>query len=165
MAVWGVVSLAGLPPLDRPPPTGEAAGPLVALAAIGTGLYLVAAWRYFGFYRRRGGVVTLAVAVAFVLLAEALIAVAISRNWQLSWWEWHVLMLLAFATIALGAREEYRRSGSLTAAFGGLYLEATLARIDRWHAGAIAAVAAADERGEATEPVLARLRSEGASAR
>ena len=163
MVAWGVVSLAGIPPLDGPPPTKEAAGPLIVLAALGTALYGAAAWRYLGIYRRRGGIVTIAVAVAFVLLAEALIAVATSRNWQLSWWEWHVLMLLAFASIGLGAREEYRRSRSLTAAFGGLYLEATLARIDRWHARAIASVAAAGERGDATEPVLAILRREGAS--
>jgi class 3 adenylate cyclase len=163
MLGWGVVSLAGLSPLDGPPPTGEAAGPLLVLAAVGVALYGAAAWRYLGIYVRRGGPVTLTVAVAFVLLAEALVAVAFSRNWQLSWWEWHVLMLLAFVAIALGARDEYRRSGSLSAAFGGLYLEATLARIDRWHARAISAVAAAGERGDATEPVLAALRREGAS--
>jgi class 3 adenylate cyclase len=90
-------------------------------------------------------------------------AVALSRNWRVSWWEWHLLMLLAFGAIALGARAEYRRSGSLSATFGGLYVDATLARIDRWHANAIAAVARADERGEATDRVLSQLRSEGAS--
>jgi class 3 adenylate cyclase len=72
-------------------------------------------------------------------------------------------MLLAFAAIALGARREYRRSGSLTAAFGGLYLEATLARVDRWHAGAIAAVANAAERGAEPDRVIVQLRREGAS--
>jgi class 3 adenylate cyclase len=72
-------------------------------------------------------------------------------------------MLVAFAAIALGARAEYRRSGSLTAAFGGLYLEATLARIDRRRARAIAEVAAASERGESTDRVLAQLRRDGAS--
>ncbi len=163
MAVWAVVSVAGLPPLDGPPPARETAGPLGILAVVGTALYLVAAWRYFDIHRRRGGPVSLVAAVAFVLLAEALIAVALSRNWQMSWWEWHVLMLLAFAAIALGARDEYERSGSLTAAFGGLYLEATLARIDRWHGRAIAAVASAGFRGEPTEPVLESLRREGAS--
>ena len=163
MLGWGVVSLAGLPPLDGPPPVGEAVGAFVALALLGITLYLAAAWRYIELYRRRGGIVTVAIAVAFVLLAEALVAVVLSRNWQWSWWEWHILMLLAFLAIALGARDEYQRNGSLTAAFGGLYLEATLARIDRWHARAIAAVAAAGERGEATEPVLADLRREGAS--
>ena len=87
-----------------------------------------------------------------VLLAEAMVAVALSRNWRLSWWEWHVLMLAAFVAIALGARNEYRRSGTLAGAFGGLYLEATLARLDRWHAGAIAAVAAAEEEAAAPRP-------------
>jgi class 3 adenylate cyclase len=114
-------------------------------------------------YQLRGGTVLLTIAIAMILLAEAMIAIVLSRNWQLSWWEWHVLMLLAFALIALGAREEYRQSGSLTGAFGGLYLEATLARIDRWQAEAIAAVAAADARGGSVDRVLARLRSEGAS--
>ena len=94
----------------------------------------------------RGGNVLLSLTVAMILLAEAMVAVVLSRNWRLSWWEWHLLMLAAFVAIALGARSEYRRSGTLAGAFGGLYLEATLARLDRWHAGAIAAVAAAEER-------------------
>ena len=42
------------------------------------------------------------------------VAVAVSRNWHLSWWEWHLLMLAAFVAIALGARREYASSGSLT---------------------------------------------------
>jgi adenylate cyclase len=163
MVVWGVASLARLPPLDGPPPAREGVGSLQLLAVVAVVLYAVAAWRTLRLYQLRGGTVLLTVAIAMVLLAEAMIAVVVSRNWQLSWWEWHVLMLLAFALIALGAREEYRRSGSLTGAFGGLYLEATLARIDRWQAEAIAAVAAADARGGSVDRVLARLRSEGAS--
>jgi class 3 adenylate cyclase len=133
------------------------------LAIAGGLLYAFAAWRSIRFYRARGGTVVLAIAVALVLLGEAMLAVALSRNWRLSWWEWHLLMLAAFLAIALGARAEYRRSGSLTSAFGGLYLEATLARLDRWHARAIAAVVAADDRGESTERVLDELRREGAS--
>jgi class 3 adenylate cyclase len=163
MAAWAVLSLANLPPLDGPPPSKEGVGPLTAIAAVSVALYLFGAWRYLAVYRRRGHIVPLMVAVAFVLLAEAMIAIALSRNWHVSWWEWHVLMLLAFAAIALGARSEYRRSGSLSGAFGGLYLEATLARLDRWHAGAIAALAAADERGESSDRVLGQLRAEGAS--
>jgi adenylate cyclase len=163
MAWWAFLSLARLAPLDGPPPAQEGIGLLAVLAVEAVAVYGYTAWRYVELYRRRGGIVPLAVAVALVLLAEAMIAVALSRNWHLSWWEWHLLMLVAFAVIALGAREEYRRSGSLTAAFGGLYLEATLARVDRWHGGAIAAVAAADERGEPQERVIAQLRREGAT--
>jgi adenylate cyclase len=163
MVVWAVVSLARLPPLDGPPPTKEGVGPLQLLAVVAVALYAFAAWRSLRLYQLRGGTVLLTIAIAMILLAEAMIAIVLSRNWQLSWWEWHGLMLLAFASIALGAREEYRQSGSLTGAFGGLYLEATLARIDRWQAEAIAAVAAADARGGSVDRVLARLRSEGAS--
>jgi class 3 adenylate cyclase len=72
-------------------------------------------------------------------------------------------MLMAFAAIALGARSEYRRSGSLSATFGSLYLDATLARVDRWHAEAISAVASAEERGVPTDSILADLRREGAT--
>jgi adenylate cyclase len=163
MALWGFISLARLPPLDGPPPTGEGPGPITLLAVLAVALYALSAWQCIRLYRDRGGVVLLTIALALVLLAEAMIAVAVSRNWHASWWEWHLLMLAAFVAIGLGARREYRRSGSLTAAFGGIYLEATLARIDRWHAHAIAAVAKADERGESTERVLAGLRREGAS--
>ncbi|HEU4672493.1 MAG TPA: adenylate/guanylate cyclase domain-containing protein, partial [Candidatus Limnocylindrales bacterium] len=76
---------------------------------------------------------------------------------------WHLLMLGAFLAIAFGARDEYRRRRSLAGAFGGLYSEATLARIDRWHARAISAVADAEARNEGTARVLGELRGEGAS--
>jgi adenylate cyclase len=163
MVLWGLVSLARLPPLDGPPPAKEGVGALQLLAVVAIALYAFTAWRSLLLYRSRGGTILLSIAIAMILLAEAMIAIVLSRNWHFSWWEWHVLMLLAFALIALGAREEYRQSGSLTAAFGGLYLEATLARIDRWQAEAIAAVAAADAGGGSVDRVLSSLRSEGAS--
>ena len=161
--MWAVVSIGRLPPMDGPPPSREGVGLLTVLAVIAVGLYALAAWRAVQLYRLRGGNVLLSLTVAMILLAEAMVAVVVSRNWRLSWWEWHVLMLAAFVAIALGARSEYRRSGTLAGAFGGLYLEATLARLDRWHAGAIAAVAAAEEGGRSSDQVLAGLRREGAT--
>lgn len=163
MAAWAVVSIARLPPLNGPPAAFEGTGLLSVLSAVAVVLYAYAAWRSIQMYRRRGGAVTLSMAVACVLLAEAMIAVSLSRNWHASWWEWHVLLLAAFAAIALGARREYQRGRSLTAAFGGLYLEATLARVDRWFASAVTSVASADVRGQSPERVLADLRREGAS--
>ena len=163
MVLWGVLSLLRLPPLDGPPPPAEGVGLLTILGVVAVALYAFASWRTYRLYRQRGGTILLTISVALILLAEAMIAVVVSRNWQLSWWEWHVLMLAAFGLIALGAREEYRRSGSLTGAFGGLYLEQTLARIDRWHAGAIAAVASAQAEGRPVDGVLDQLRSEGAT--
>ena len=49
-------------------------------------------------------------------------AVAFARNWHASWWEWHVLMLAAFALIALAARAQ-----GPAERFSDLYLEATAA--------------------------------------
>jgi adenylate cyclase len=163
MIAWAGVSLARLPPLSGPLPPREATGPLIALAAVGVVLFAYAALRYAELHRRRGSGMALAIAAAFVLLAQSMVAVALSRNWHLSWWEWHILMTVAFGVIALGARAEYRRTGSLSAAFGGIYLEATLARLDRWHGRAIAEIAAAQERGESPDRLLVQLQREGAS--
>jgi class 3 adenylate cyclase len=162
MAGWAIVSLAGLPPLRGLPPQ-EAVGPIVVMAVMAVALYGVSAWEYARLYQARRTVLTLATAAALVLLAEAMVAVVLSRNWHLSWWEWHVLMTIAFIAIALGVRAEYRRTGSLSGAFGGIYLEATLARLDRWHARAIADLVAAGERGASADQVVADLRREGAS--
>jgi adenylate cyclase len=159
---WAAVSLLRLPPLDGPPP--DEAGVAVAIAAIVTVvLYGSAAWHYGAVARERRSRFAAIIAAALVLLAEAMVAVAFSRSWHLSWWEWHVLMAAAFGLIALGARTEYRRTGSLVATFEPIYQRATLERIDRWHGRAIADLAESQARGEAPDRVLAQLRAEGAS--
>ena len=163
MAVWAVGSIGQIPPLDGPPPPRDSAGILDVLSIAAIGLYAIAAWGLWRLYRRRGGSLLFSMAVALVLLAEALVAVLVSRNWHLSWWEWHLLLLAAFTMIALAARREYQRGGSLSAAFGGLYLEATLARVDRWYATAVASVASAEADGRSADSVLQSLRAEGAS--
>jgi adenylate cyclase len=161
LLAWAAVSLLRLPPLDGPP--AEDAGLLRAVALGTVAGYAYAAWGFVGIARRRGSGFALVIAAAFVLLAEAMLAVAFSRSWHLSWWEWHVLMTAAFGLIAYGARREYRRTGSLVATFEPAYLSATLDRIDRWHGRAIAELAASDERGIPQDRLLADLRSEGAS--
>ena len=94
----GRVSLAGLPPLDGPLPEGEVPGP-DALAIVVVPLFGWAAWRTLILYRGRGGALPLSLA-AWVLLAEAMLAIALSAHWQLSWWEWHVLMPAASRLVA-----------------------------------------------------------------
>jgi class 3 adenylate cyclase len=71
---------------------------------------------------RTGAPLLLAVASAFTLLAEALVAVAVARSWHASWWEWHVLMLMAFGAIAYSARREDGEER-----FSDLYLDQTAA--------------------------------------
>jgi class 3 adenylate cyclase len=122
MAAWAVVSLAELPPLDDPLAAEQLDGWQLVLAAVGVGLYGVAALGFVRLYRRRPARFVFAFTLAFSLLAEAMIVIAWARNWQLSWWEWHILMLGAFVLIAHTARSEWYEER-----FSPLYLDETLA--------------------------------------
>jgi adenylate cyclase len=122
MAGWALVSLTRLPPLDDPTPAEKASGPLIALAVAGVGLYGLAAVRYLRLYRERREPMLLGITSAFVLLAEAMIAVAFARNWHATWWEWHLLMLAAFLLVARSARTEWREER-----FSSLYTQQTAA--------------------------------------
>jgi class 3 adenylate cyclase len=120
--LWGAFSLAELPPLDGPLGAEALDGWQVALALAGSVLYAAAALGYLRLYRRRRVRFVLVVTLAFVLLAEAMVTIVWARNWQLSWWEWHLLMLLAFLAIALAARLEWHEER-----WSSLYLDETLA--------------------------------------
>jgi class 3 adenylate cyclase len=159
LLVWAVASLAGVPPLDRVIASERAPWLLVVLP-FSIAAYVFAGWRYLRLYRVRRRPLPLAVAVAFVLLAEALIAMAFGRAWQASWWEWHVLMAIAFATIVLAARHEYRHARSVSGAFGGIYLDRTLERLDSRQSAAMAELVHADASGTA-DAAADRLRGRG----
>jgi class 3 adenylate cyclase len=51
-----------------------------------------------------------------------MLVIAWARSWRVSWWEWHVLMLVAFGAIAASARSEWHEER-----FSPLYLDETLA--------------------------------------
>ncbi len=122
LLAWGVVSIAELPPLDSPLATEQLDGWQVGLAAAGVVLYAAAAIGYLRLWRRRRQQFVLAVALGFALLAEAMLVIVWAQNWRFSWWEWHLLMLTAFAIVALAARVEWHEER-----FSALYLEGTFA--------------------------------------
>jgi len=128
LAVWAVLALGTLPPLKEAITPEAARDPLLVLWGLGVLLYGYAAYRYAHLYVKRLAPVALAVSSAWVLLAEALLVVAISRNWHVSWWEWHLLMLLAFALVARNVWDEWKREGSSAEIFADLYEERTLGR-------------------------------------
>lgn len=121
LVAWAAWSLSGLPPLNRAFSVEAASPPLIVLAAAGVLLYCTAAARYVPVWRRRRCPLPASVVVAFALLAEAMIAIAFSRSWHATWWEWHLLMLLAFGAVAVTARRQWREER-----FSDLYLEDTL---------------------------------------
>ena len=106
LAVWAALSLGQVGPLDSAPPHEGRAPALVACAVLGGVLFAAAAWRYCTVLMRRASTLLLAVVVAMVLLAEALLTTALARNWHLTWWEWHVLLLGGIAIVAAAARAE-----------------------------------------------------------
>ena len=122
LAVWGLISLAELPPLDDALAPEELDGWQLVLAGVGLALYGIAAVGFVRIYQRRRARFVFAFTLAFAFLAEAMVVIAWARNWQLSWWEWHVLMLGAFLVIGHAARMEWHEER-----FSALYLDETLA--------------------------------------
>lgn len=123
MVGWAVLSLAEVPPLRAGAEVGEQADGVLALLAVpALLLYAVAAVRYLRRWREGRSVLLLAVLAAFVLLAEAMVAIVVARSWQLSWWEWHVLLLVAYGLVGLGARAQWHEER-----FADLYLADTAA--------------------------------------
>jgi adenylate cyclase len=130
MTAWAVVSLTTLPPLDDPVTPEDARGPLAALAIVGLIAYGFGIWRYAQLYRARRRPLPFAILIALVLLSEAMFAVAFARNWRTTWWEWHLLMLVAFGLVALAARREWRLEGSSAEIFSDIYEEQTRGHLE-----------------------------------
>ena len=146
MMLWAAFSLLDLPPLRVPLAQEEARGPLAVLTFAAVPLYAFAAWRYYRLHRRRPAVMLLAVITALVLLGEAMVAVAVARNWHYSWWEWHVLMAAAFGFVAYSAQVEYSRERSVTGLFRSISLEETLRSIREEYGAVLEALVAAMQR-------------------
>lgn len=122
MVGWAVASVAEVPPLNDPLAEETLDGWQRVLVVVGVAGYGAGALGYLRLYRRRGARFVLAVALAFALLAAAMVVIAFAVNWQLSWWQWHVLMLAAFGLITVAARREWHEER-----YSALYLEQTLA--------------------------------------
>lgn len=151
VAAWGVVSLAGLPPLADPDLAERLSGPLVVVAVVAVVLYVVVAVRFLALYRRRRSVMLLSILTANVLLAEAMIAVALGPSWHLSWWLWHVLMTLAFGYIGYSAYVGYQAEGATAGLFDGVRTEETVQAVRAEYGAALEALVSAVRRQEAGE--------------
>ncbi len=155
--VWGVVSLTGLPPLADPGVGERGSVAVVVLGVLAVPHYRAAALRCFLLYRRRRSVVLLSVLTADVLLAEAMVAVALGANWHLTWWLWHVLMVMAFGYVGYSAYVTYRREGATRGLFDAVGTEATLRAVRVEYGSALEQLVAAVARQEAGELTPAEM--------
>ena len=136
MVAWGVVSVAGLPPLAVPMPE-QAAGALSLMAGLGIAAYLFSAARFMATHRRHPAVMLVALITAATLLAEALATTVWARSWQLSWWLWHLLMAAAFGFVAYSAYVQYQREGSAVGIFDGIASRQTVSEVREEYGGAL----------------------------
>src|SRR5262249_22199305 len=110
LALWSLWALAELPPLGGP--SGEAGGATPPIpAAIGALVYVVSATRFLTVYRRNLTLLPASVIACCTLLAEALLGSALvgERTWHASWWEWHALIVTAYAVVLYAARSQWRQ--------------------------------------------------------
>lgn len=93
-AAWQPEAMGSLP-FSRPPFSS-------LLAAVSVGLLLFGAGRQWQVYRRTRFPTHGSLVLAFLLLAEAQVAMVAAPFWTPTWWLYHVLMLAA-VVLALGA--------------------------------------------------------------
>jgi adenylate cyclase len=163
LVAWAAAAQIGLPPLDAPAGSRDLEGPMTWVAVGAVVLFIVAALRYYLLHRRAPAAMLISVLTAFALLAEATVAVILARKWALSWWEWHVLLALAFGLVAYSAYIEYRREGSSAGIFDAITLEETARRIKASYSAALEELVTELQQRERdgvtarSEPIAARL--------
>jgi class 3 adenylate cyclase len=126
MTAWFVWTVLELPPLHEPSSEGGSRSVLAGMAGVGAVVYAVAAARYWYVYRGRVALLQASVIACFVLLAEAMIGVALTgeRAWHASWWEWHGLIVTAYAVVSFAAHRQWHEER-----FRSLYLATTRERL------------------------------------
>jgi adenylate cyclase len=153
LVAWAAVSLLDLPPLNAAPPVRDVQGPFTVVAVVSVLLYVFAAVRFYLLHRRAPAAVLLSLVTAFALLAEAMVAVILATKWQLSWWEWHVLLTFAFGFVAYSAYVQYQREGTSAGLFEAIGLEATNRAIRAEYGAALEdLVSALQERERTGQP-------------
>jgi len=150
LVAWAVVSLLDLPPLNETPAARDVEGPLTYVAVGAVALYVVAAFRFYLLHRRSPAAMLISLVTAFALLAEAMVAVTLAKKWQLSWWEWHLLLTFAFGFVAYSAYIQYRREGSSAGLFDAITLDQTARRIRAEYGAALEQLVSALQEQERT---------------
>ncbi|WP_431914287.1 adenylate/guanylate cyclase domain-containing protein [Nonomuraea jabiensis] len=148
MLLWGVTSLVpGLTRLSEPP-LASPVDWLAWMSVPGVLLYGAASVMMFLLHRKRPSAMLISLITAYALLAEAMVAGMSQLNWHLSWWEWHLLLTLAFVFVAYSAYLQFRREGSSAGLFDSVTLAATVRRIQQDYDKALEELVEHVRRGE-----------------
>lgn len=128
-AGWLYLSVNGIAPLGVPVEDSGLVDFFLPLEVIGVALFLIAAFRYYLVYRERPSPVAMALVTSLILLAEVVAIVGFSRPWQLSWWTWHVIILVSYGYVAYAAYVQFRREGRPGTLFASVALATTVEEV------------------------------------
>jgi hypothetical protein len=121
--------------------------PLISnvLAALTLILLCVVIIHYFRIYLASRNPLAAGFFFSAVFIAQAQISMFSSTMWHESWWEYHVVMVVALGAAFTGLVREYSQSGSLQGVVGGLLLRDTIVQLQRGYTDVIIALVEAVE--------------------
>ena len=135
-------------PLDRASTEGATATfPWISMTILGVsaGLYLLTAWRYAHNYRLTRMPQHATVVAGVIMLVESQLSFSFASTWRISWWMYHVLVLVGFATILYGLLTGYRQRGGVTATITSLMPDGSVQALERSYSEVLTALVAAVE--------------------
>jgi len=115
---------------------------LATLTLILLGLVII---HYFRIYRASRNPLSAGFFFSAIFIAQAQISIFSSTMWHASWWEYHILMVVALGAAFTGLVREYSQSGSLQGVVGGLLLRDTIVQLQRGYTDVIVALVEAVE--------------------
>ena len=110
--------------------SGEANAWLLGMLAVAVACYVIAAWRYYASYRRQSSALLLSLLTGMILFAEADLFMAFSEAWYLSWWLYHIQMVIAFLMVGYGILVQFSQRKARRGLFEELFLRQEIARIN-----------------------------------
>lgn len=147
-AISAVTAIVEIPPAGAVTTSEDAHDSLRGLAVAGAALFGIASLFLWQAYRKRPSIVLLSILTADVLLAEAQVATALSRNWRLSWWSWHILMAAGFALVAYAAALQHNPRQGSKGLFQGVAVGQTVTRLRNEYGTALETAVRAIDSGD-----------------
>lgn len=116
-----------------------------SLSLITLVLLVVVIVHYMQIYRLSRSPLVGGILFSAIFLVQSQISMTVAPAWHASWWEYHLLMVVALGSAVFGLVREHGQSGSLNGVFSGLLLRDTIVQLQRGYTEVIVALVEAVE--------------------